>query len=315
MKASRIYPAAALAAAATMLLVIGASSEAATINVACPGQTVQAAVDSAAAGDTVAVTGVCNENVLIRNEKQRIALSGSGATISGPNAASPTLNIRGKGIVVSGFTITGGRDGVHINRGSNATIQSSTIQGTGRHGILVDQLGFAIITGNTIQNNLSGSGIVVSENSIARIGFNSDSDASASPNTIQGNGRGGIVVSRTSSARIVGNNVLSNTGGIDAGHGIQVVRLSQADIASNTINSNAGSAVYTAQNGGVNLGEDSPSSFFDQPNLTTSNNTGNGVRCDLGAYAQGHLGNSNQLNGTAGQLNINGSCPGTLGTP
>ncbi len=172
-----------------------------------------------------------------------------------------------------------------------------------------------MITGNTIQNNVNGSGIVVSENSIARIGFNDDSDVAASPNTIQGNGRGGVVVSRTSSARIVGNNILSNTGGIDVGHGIQVVRLSQADIASNTINSNAGSAVFTSQNGGVNLGEDSPSSFFDQPNITNSNNTGNGVRCDLGAYANGHLGSSNPLNGTAGQLNINANCPNGLVTP
>ena len=291
------------------------AAEAATINVACPGQTIQAAVDSAAPGDIVAVTGACSENVLIRNDKLRIALTGSGATISGPNASTPTLNIRGKGIVVSGFTITGGLDGVQIDRGSNATIQNSTVQGAGRHGILIDQLSFAIITGNTIQNNLNGSGIVVSENSIARIGFNTDSDSSASPNTIQGNGKGGIVVSRTSSARIVGNNILSNAGGIDVGHGIQVIRQSQADIADNTINSNSGSAVYTAQNGGVNLGEDNPSTFFDDPNQTTSNNTGNGVRCDLGAYANGHLGSTNQLNGTAGQLNINASCPGTLATP
>ena len=297
------------------VFLISLAAEAATINVACPGQTIQAAVDSAAPGDTVAVTGTCSENVLVRNEKQRITISGSGASVNGPNAASPTFNIRGKGIVLTGFTITGGRDGVQINRGSNAVVQGNIIQGTGRHGILVDQLAFGVITLNTIQNNLNGSGIVVSENSIARIGFNNDSDVSASPNTIQGNGRGGIVVSRTSSARIVGNNILSNTGGIDVGHGIQVIRLSQADIADNTINSNAGSAVYTAQNGGVNLGEDNPTTFFDDPNQTTSINTGNGVRCDLGAYANGHLGSTNQLNGTAGQLNINASCPGTLATP
>jgi hypothetical protein len=291
-------------------------AESATINVACPGQTVQAAVDSASAGDTIAVTGACSENVLIRNEKQRLTIQGSGgASITGPSAASPTLNIRGKGILVSALTISGGRDAIHVNRGSNAVIQNSTIQSAGRHGVLVDQLSFAVLTGNSIINNVNGSGVVVSENSIARIGFNSDSDVAASPNTIQGNGKGGVVVSRTSSARIVGNSILSNTGGIDVGHGVQVIRLSQADIASNTINSNAGSAVYTAQNGGVNLGEDSPSSFFDQPNTTTSNNTGNGVRCDLGAYANGHLGNTNPLNGTAGAQNIASSCPGSLVTP
>lgn len=298
------------------IFMISLAAEAATINVACPGQTIQAAVDSGAPGDIISVSGSCSENVLIRNEKQRLTLINNGAaTISGPNNSSPTVNVRGKGIQIQGFTITGGRDGVEVNRGSNAIITGNTITGTGRHGVLVDQLSFAVIIGNTIQNNLNGSGIVVSENSIARVGFNLDSDVAATPNTIQGNGKGGIVVSRTSSARIVGNNILSNTGGIDVGHGIQVIRLSQADIADNTINSNSGSAVYTAQNGGVNLGEDNPSTFFDDPNQTTSNNTGNGVRCDLGAYANGHLGSTNQLNGTAGQLNINASCPGTLATP
>lgn len=291
-------------------------TEGATINVACPGQTIQAAVDAALPGDTVAVTGVCSENVLVRNEKQRFTISGGGsASVNGTNANSPTFNIRGKGIVLQGFTITGGRDAVHVNRGSNAVVQNNTISGAGRHGVLIDQLAFGVISGNTIQNNVNGSGIVVSENSIARIGFNNDSDVAASPNTIQGNGKGGIVVSRTSSARIVGNNILSNTGGIDVGHGVQVVRLSQADIAKNTINSNAGSGVFVSQNGGVNLGEDNPSSFFDDPNTTTSNNAGFGVRCNLGAYANGHLGSTNPLNGTAGSTSIDASCPGSLVTP
>lgn len=302
--------------AAGLSLSVWGSAGAATINVACPGQTIQAAVDSAVAGDTIAVTGACSENVLIRNEKQRLTIQGSGgASITGPNAASPTLNVRGKGILISALTISGGRDAIHINRGSNAVIQNSIIQNAGRHGVLVDQLSFAVLTGNTIQNNASGSGLVVSENSIARVGFNADSDVAASPNVITGNGKGGVVVSRTSSARIVGNTINSNTGGINVGHGVQVVRLSQADLASNTINLNQGSGVYAAQNGGVNLGEDNPVNFFDNPNTTTANNTGNGVRCELGAYVNGHRGASNPLNGTAGQESIDVTCPGSLVTP
>ncbi len=45
-----------ISALAIVFVTCGAA-EAATINVACPGQTIQAAVDTAAAGDTVAVTG------------------------------------------------------------------------------------------------------------------------------------------------------------------------------------------------------------------------------------------------------------------
>ena len=102
------------------------SSHAATINVACPGASLQAAVDSGQPGDIIEVTGTCSENVLVRNEKQRLTLDGGGtATINGPSSSSPTLNVRGKGILIQGFTITGGSDGVDVNRGSNAVINNN----------------------------------------------------------------------------------------------------------------------------------------------------------------------------------------------
>ena len=288
------------------------SLEAVTVDITCPGQTIQAAVDNGAAGDTISVTGNCNENVLVRNDKQRIFIIGSdGATISGPSATAPTLDVRGKAILIQGFAITGGLRGIHVNRAANAVITNNLIQNTGGQGILIDQLAFAVITGNTIQNNASH-GIQVSENSTARIGFNSETDAAAAPNIIQNNSGRGVWVARTSSARVVGNFISGNSNG---GDGIQVSRLSQADIASNEINSNAGNGVFVTQNSGVNLGEDNPMAFFDQPNTTTVNNALNGIRCNIGAYVNGHLGNSNQLNGSGGQLNIDASCPGTLATP
>ena len=297
----------------SVLVLTAPEARGATISVSCPGQTVQAAVDSASAGDIIAVSGTCSENVLIRNEKQRITLSGSGTTISGPSSSSPTLNVRGKGIAIQGFVITGGRDGVHVNRGSNAVITGNTIQGTGRHGILVDQLGFAVITSNIIQNNLNGSGIVVSENSVARIGFNLDTDGAASGNTIQGNGGPGIVLSRTSSARIAGNLVAANTGG----DGIQITRLSQADLAQNNVSNNSGSGVFVTQNSGVNLPDVLPTgSFFDDPNTTTVLNSVNGIKCTLGGFVNGHTGSvGTQINGAAGPANIDGSCPSSLNTP
>ncbi len=159
-------------------------ADAAIINVACPGQTVQAAIDLAQPGDFVRVTGTCNENLLIRNEKQRIAIQASGsATLNGPNSAEPTLNVRGKGIVIQGFTITGGSRGVQVNRNSNAVITNNLIQSSGGDGVIVDELAFAVIKNNIIQNN-PGNGILVSENAVARIGFQHPEDATASPNTI-----------------------------------------------------------------------------------------------------------------------------------
>ncbi len=92
----------------------------------CASHSLQAAINNAIPGDTLTVTGTCNENIVIANDKQRIAIDGGGtATLNGANANSPTLNVRGKGIVIQNLTISGGSQGIHVNRGSNAVINSN----------------------------------------------------------------------------------------------------------------------------------------------------------------------------------------------
>ena len=256
---------------------------------------VQAAVNAANPGDTVSVSGTpCNENVLIRNDKVRVFLVGSGgATITG-NSNSPTFDIRGKAISVSGFTITGGSNAIEIHRGANAVINSNTIQNAANTGILVYELAFAVITNNTIKNHGSN-GIGVGGNSNANIGFNNASDASASPNTIQSNGNRGISIEGFASARIVGNTI--NLNGSD---GIGIAGFSYADVASNNINVNAGNGILVA--GGIaSLGSGETPSFFDQPNVTTVNNTGYGIECSTLGAGSGMLGS---LNGDLGVKNF-----------
>lgn len=303
-----------------------ASVNAATIDVACPGQTIQAAVDSASAGDIINVTGACTENILIRNEKQRLTISGSGgASVTGASSSSPVFNVRGKGILIQGFTITGGYNAINVNRGSNAIIDNNTIQNAAERGIHITNNSFAVITNNTIQNN-GTDGIQVGLSSDAHIGFNQGTDTSASPNTISGNGDRGIQLSRGASARIMGNTISNN-----ASDGILVNRLSVADIASNIINGNGtafvggntdGNGINVSQNSSVQLGEDNPTTFFDQPNTTTVNNANAGIRCTLGGVVRGHLGNTNQVTGTVSQFGggstvntLSGTCPNSLATP
>ena len=254
------------------------------INVGCPVDMLQSAIDIGVPADMINVTGICPENVLIRNEKQRISINGSGATVNAPSNAIPAVNIRGKGILLQGFTINGGNHGAHVNRGSNAVLNNNMIQNSTGNGVQVDELAFAVLTNNTIQDN-PGAGIFVNENSTARIGFNADSDIAAGPNTIQGNGAGGIIVSNGSSARAIGNTIQSNTG-----NGVLVTRDSFADIANNLIDLNTGNGITVTENSGVNLGEDTGNTIFELPNSSVSNNGGFGYRCNSGSYIDGRLG-------------------------
>jgi parallel beta-helix repeat protein len=303
-------------------------ARAATINIACPGQTLQSGIDAANPGDTVSVTGACVENVIIRNEKVRFAIVGSGgASVTGASSSSPVFNVRGKGIGISNLTISGGSNVIWVNRGSNVVIDNNTIQNGSSRGILVTNNSFAVITNNTIQNNTLD-GIQIADTANAHIGFNLGSDTSPSPNTITGNGDRGIQLSRGGTARIMSNTISNN-----ASDGILVNRSSEADIASNTINGNGtafnaangdtdGNGINVSQNSSVQLGEDNPTTFFDQPNTTTVNNANTGIRCTLGGVVRGHLGNTNQINGTVSQFGggstvntFSGTCPNSLSTP
>lgn len=160
------------------------SVQGATIPVNCGagGSGVGAAIELAAPGDIVQVTGSCNEGILIRNEKQRITIDGGGtASITGTGGTQ--IVVRGKGILIQGLTISGETNGISVERGSNAVINNNIIQNGSIRGIVVQQFAFAVITNNTIQNN-GNDGIGVFDNSTARIGINAVSDTVASPNIL-----------------------------------------------------------------------------------------------------------------------------------
>jgi parallel beta-helix repeat protein len=193
-------------------LSLGAPARAGTLTVNCPGDSLQAAVELAVAGDTIQVTGTCTESVLIRNEQVRIALDGQSVATISPTSGHAAFTVRGKGITIRNFTITGGPGaGIWVNRGSNAVITQNHIYAMGGNGVTVNQLSFAVIRNNNIHDN-AGDGIAISETSDSRIGFDQNYDTAASPNTIQSNGGRGITVSGSSKARIVGNTIAGNTG-------------------------------------------------------------------------------------------------------
>lgn len=310
------------------MLLLSPLAQAASISVACPGQSLQSAVNVAQPGDVIHVTGTCSENIFIKNDKAQFTLDGGNVTtINAPSATSAAMHIRGKGIAVQNFTILGGLDVIEVSRASGVAIihnviGPATFGGAGspaRYGILVNDLSFAVITNNTIQNNPKD-GVLLNEGAIAHIGYNLRSDSVASPNLIQGNGRRGITVTRNSDAGIFGNTIQNN--GDD---GIFVGRNSHADISSNVINGNGttfvqGSGccngIHVSQNSSVNLGDNDTSTFFGQPNTSTVNNFNFGGRCTLGGVVQGHTGSlATMVTGDSGAATADPSCPVDLVTP
>lgn len=245
-------------------------------------QTIQKKVDKAKPGDVIEVKGTCNERVEIGEQVQNITIDGQGiATVISAIPNRSTFFVRGTGIVIRGFTITGGSNGITVVRG-----------------------GVARIIDNTIEFN-SSNGISVTEGSSARIGILSSFDTVASPNLIQNNGGDGIRVQRSSSARIVGNNISNN--GDD---GIDVRRGSHADISDNDIDNNPDDGIAVGEMSGVNLGSNSGDSIFQKPNRSDVTPNGDkGIRGFTRCYANGRIGT---LNGNNGARSFTGACTDSL---
>lgn len=278
----------------TCVSLIPAKGDAATVTVDCAAASLQAAINAAASGTIINVSGICNENISISQSKNLITINGGGAaTIHGVDLNKHSIDIKGRGIVIKKLTITGGIDGIYVNDGGTAICDTNIIQNTGRHGIAVSQNSHADIISSTIQNNPIH-GINVTESSSARIGFLTYQDTTAKPNTIKLNGGNGVVVARSSSAVIVGNKISNNTN-----NGIAVIRASHADISQNTINANKNNGIVADGNSGVNLGNFAGTTIFDLPNSTTVKNGSYGGLCVVGSYVAGRLGTLNGVTAPA----------------
>jgi parallel beta-helix repeat protein len=301
MKKTKTIAAKVLLVLTGVLWFLAASGDAATVKLACSAKdTIGNAVRKLKPGDMLLVSGTCNENVEIAVEVSRVTLDGQGkATINGPDSNKPTVTIRGRGITMKGFSVTGGREGVQVPAGGEGLIDGNTIQKVGRFGIQVNRGSSAVIVNNTIRDN-AGNGITIGGSSYVLVGIRTGLDKTASPNTIEDNGGVGITVGRSSSARIVGNTIRNNKG-----HGLAITRASQADISNSTIEGNGGNGIDVTQNSAVSLGVGTGTGIFDLANTTASPNGGMGIRCSKNSSVDGRLGS---VNGTKGPKEFDSSC-------
>jgi parallel beta-helix repeat protein len=299
----------------------------------CSGSTIQSFINNASvvSGDTILVSGICNENIDIT--KSGIIIDGNGAVhaeIHAPDAAKPAVMMRAHQATIKNFnSIQGGVDGVYVTNSVGSIISSNTIRSNGRAGVYVFLGGAPTINGNTITNNASygilllanayafiinntitsnlGDGIYVTESSAARIGFASVTQTTASPNTITSNGRHGIVVYGSSNALIVGNTISNNTG-----NGLTVGLGSHVGASANTIDNNGGDGIEVVAGSGISLGSDTGTGIFERPNETNTSNGNRGLECSVGGYVDGRLGT---LNGINGKKSITRGCVNSLIPP
>src|SRR4030095_15991045 len=113
----------------SIFFIFSAPARAAVINVNCPADNLQTALDNAQPGDTLSITVTCNGSFLVRNDKVRVFIDGNNfaATING-GATGTALDIRGKAISVTKITVTGGNNAIVVQRGSNAVIDDVTVE-------------------------------------------------------------------------------------------------------------------------------------------------------------------------------------------
>ena len=274
-----------------------------TFNVTCgAGRTIGQALKTVKPGDTLLVSGTCNENVEIGEEFQRIALDGQGLAVINGNSSTHTVTIRGRGITIRGFVITGGSpQGINVQDGGSAVIDGNQIEHNARNGVGVFRNSSADIINNTIEHN-SVAGIVVDSASSARIGWAGPPNNRVSfPNTIQYNGGQGIQIIRSSSAQIY-----TNTIQVNGANGILVDRNGQAQVAGNVITSNTLDGIRATRGAGVDIGTDGGGTtpqFDDDTN--TGTNGGYGVNCAIAGFVDGHIAT---LTGALGTKIISKAC-------
>jgi parallel beta-helix repeat protein len=236
----------------------------------CTTRSIGATLPKLGPGDTLLVTGVCNENVAIIGLLGPITVDGQGsATIAAPNPANAAISVQVPGgVTIRGFTITGGGDGIDVTNGVAAFIERNVIQQATGEGIAVLRKSFARIIGNTIRNN-AADGIFVADDSFAII----------DGNTIQQSGQSGIIVNRHASARIVNNTIKDSTG-----HGIEVQETSYARIGFSFFGDSKPSPNIVENSGfdGIVVAVGASASIFGN---TIRTSAVNGVGVLRGAYA------------------------------
>lgn len=263
----------------------------AVIDVDCDlGDSLAAAVEAANPGDTIHVSGTCNENVTIRtddltlNGQDTAIVDGGGSgivvTVDGArNLAMADLTIRnGSGgilvvndatLAVTDLIVTGSRShGIEV---IHSTIHATrlTSEQNGRVGLIVNRNSLAEVTDASLRFNLSG--LVVYSNAVVR--FFGTNDMSHSTGQGMTAGLGGAIFS-------IGPTLLMNNNGAE---GLFVSQQGNVQAIGGVLeaNRNASDGIRVDQNASLSLGVPG---LGGEPTVGTNDNGGHGVSVQRGSH-------------------------------
>ncbi|MFI1169253.1 nitrous oxide reductase family maturation protein NosD [Streptomyces sp. NPDC020801] len=192
-----------------------------------PGESIQKAVDSAKAGDTVLLlTGTYHESVQVTTPG--LTLRGTGnATVLKPAAkAADDCGKRGNGICVAGTTskplkgvtvsdlkVTGfSRAGVISAGADGLTVRRVTAEKNGVWGLAEERSKHSTYRQNTVRNN-GDAGIFLANTITAEQGATNTENTLVSGNHLQGN-RIGVTVRRLRGLTVTDNDITGNCAGV-----------------------------------------------------------------------------------------------------
>lgn len=190
----------------------GASGGGATLTADCSaGETLQGKLDEAQPGDTIMITGTCEEAVVVN--KDGITLDGGGsAVIDGAGVDRWAMEVTGRQrVTIEGLTVLNGHEaGILITESSGVWMQDVTVRATRRHkdyeaggvGIFVGHSSSVVLTGTIVADDNAGHGIMVWQSSSALVVGNFTPRGSPYPTAslqTNGNGDNGIFVAASSS--------------------------------------------------------------------------------------------------------------------
>ena len=167
----------------------------ATHAVDCSSGTIADALSEAQPGDTIMITGTCNETVDV--SKDGITLDGGGtAIIDGGAADAPVIAVYGQqNVVIRGLTVQEGQHGIMADRGAAVWLEDVTAQRNGG-GIAIRGNSSATFAGtirgndNTLENGIEVRQSTLFAENVTLVQTN-------------GNAEGGIVVHRGAQVQLV----------------------------------------------------------------------------------------------------------------